>query len=158
MLPVEVVEDPLDHRRVLDAGDDPDLSTTGRTGLDVDVEDPLQALRPEPAPDLIRGHRCAAFGGRLWLIRSLGLPALTSLGGGHQGAVFAVGRKDAVEAGEVDSRLWYQGCQSGDEVQRLTKSPGAILNSRRLARRVEGRMPGIKMTWVVPSRYGVFSR
>ena len=41
------------------------------------------------------------------------------------------------------------------QFQRLTKSPGAILNSRRLARRVEGRMPGIKMTCVVPSRYGV---
>jgi hypothetical protein len=38
-------------------------------------------------------------------------------------------------AGVTCSRAWLFGA---------TKSPGAILNSRRLARRAEGRMPGVR--------------
>ena len=38
---------------VLDAGDDAHRTAAGRTGLDIDPENPIQALRP--------GHRDAAF-------------------------------------------------------------------------------------------------
>ncbi len=45
VLLVQVSEDFLDHRRILDAGNDPDGATAGSAGLDVDVEHPFQALR-----------------------------------------------------------------------------------------------------------------
>ena len=38
-------EDLLDHQRVFDAGDDLDAAAASLTGLDVDVEYPLQAQR-----------------------------------------------------------------------------------------------------------------
>jgi hypothetical protein len=42
-----------DQRRILDTGDDPQAAATIGTGLDVDGEDALQALRP--------GHGCHGF-------------------------------------------------------------------------------------------------
>ena len=44
-----------------------------------------------------------------------------------------VGGKDAVVAGEIDSGLWYQSRQSGDEIH-------------------DGWPPRSNATWVVPSR------
>jgi hypothetical protein len=41
-----VGEDLLDDLRVLNAYDDPHRTAAGRTGLDVDTENPFQALRP----------------------------------------------------------------------------------------------------------------
>ncbi len=103
-------ENLLDHHRVLDAGDDPERATTGRTGLDVDAEDAHQALCP--------GHRGPAFGrrGLLAVIGDLALVAPASLGRCHQGAVLTVRREHAMEARQVDSRLRYQRGQPGDEI------------------------------------------
>jgi len=44
-----VGEDLLDDVGTLDVRDDPRRPAAGRTGLDIDLEDPLDALRP--------GHR-----------------------------------------------------------------------------------------------------
>jgi hypothetical protein len=52
---IEVSEDLLDHHRILDAGDDAHRPAAHRAGVDVDVEYPLQALRPS--------HRRAALVG-----------------------------------------------------------------------------------------------
>ena len=57
---------------------------------------------------------------------------------GHQGTMFAIGREHIMEPGKVDSWLWYQCGQAGNEIQWL-KDP------------VSERRP------VVPSRYGVLS-
>jgi len=51
---VEVTEDLLDRRWIFDSGDDPQRPSAGRTGRDVDTEDPFQALR--------LGHLGATFG------------------------------------------------------------------------------------------------
>ena len=42
---LNVFKDFADQRRILDTGDDPQAAATIRTGLDVDGEDALQALR-----------------------------------------------------------------------------------------------------------------
>jgi hypothetical protein len=42
----KVRENPLDHRRLLDAGDDAQPAAALPAGLDVDGEHPLEALRP----------------------------------------------------------------------------------------------------------------
>ena len=36
----------VDHRRILDAGNDPQRPAAGRTGVDVDAEVAFQPLRP----------------------------------------------------------------------------------------------------------------
>ena len=143
----------LDHHRVFDAGNHFHGATAFPAGFDVNVEHPFQALRPR--------HAGTTFGRRLRIIRSLGLVALAPLSGRHHSTVLAIGgkytmtkslgmildsfswptkwvgiRDDTNKSCQIHARLWHQGGQSCDEIQRLTKSPGAILNSRRLARRV----------------------
>jgi hypothetical protein len=54
---LQMRQNPLDHRRVFNAGDDLDLPGAPLAGLDVDIEHPLQPLHP--------GHRRMALGGRL---------------------------------------------------------------------------------------------
>ena len=76
----------------------------------------FKALRPEPAPDLIPGHGGPALSRRWWFIGYLALLPLPRL------------------AGVTKARCLLFG---------TIKSPGAILNSFKLARRVEGRTPGI---------------
>jgi len=51
-IPAEVLKNPRDHRRILDAGDDPQLPAVASADLGVDGEHPLEALRPgqEPLP------------------------------------------------------------------------------------------------------------
>jgi hypothetical protein len=51
---LQVIEDLFDHHWVFDAGDNLDSAAAFPAGLDVDIEDPLQTLRP--------AHRGAAFG------------------------------------------------------------------------------------------------
>ena len=46
LLEPQVLQDPLDHLRILDAGDDPHPSAAALALLDLDREHPLQALRP----------------------------------------------------------------------------------------------------------------
>ena len=81
---VKVGEDLLDHHRVFDAGNDSERTGTFPAGLDVDVENALQSLRP--------GHRGPAFGGRLGLrlIERSGFVALAPFGRRHRCTVFAV--------------------------------------------------------------------
>ena len=50
----QVIQDPLDHRRVFDTRDDLDRSSTIRTGLHIYLEHALEALRPS--------HRRALLG------------------------------------------------------------------------------------------------
>jgi len=65
---IQVGEDLLDDVGILNARDDSYRTAADRAGLDVDPEDPFQALRP--------GHRGAAFGWRgLLRIRGPGMPA-----------------------------------------------------------------------------------
>ena len=45
-LPAKVLENPLDHRRFLDAGDDAQPAAASPAGLDVDGEYALEALGP----------------------------------------------------------------------------------------------------------------
>jgi len=125
---IQVGEDLLDGVRILDAfRDDPHRPTAGRAGLDIDPEDPLEALRPT--------HRGAAFGwASLFRIRCRGMLASPApLGRCHLRAVFAVWRKDP----------WKR--------VRLTRGFATRAASRAM------KSSGSKMTWVVPSRYGVFS-
>jgi len=51
-----VSEHLLDNHGVLNAGNHFDAAATFSAGLDIDVENTLESLRPEPAPDSIRGH------------------------------------------------------------------------------------------------------
>ncbi len=69
--------------------------------FDVDIENALQSLCPEPAPDLIRGHGLARFDRRVLacLIARFGFVALTPFGGRHHGTMLAVGGKHTVKAG-----------------------------------------------------------
>jgi hypothetical protein len=47
-IPAEVLKNPLNHGRILDAGDHPELSAAALAGLYVDGKDALEALRPSP--------------------------------------------------------------------------------------------------------------
>jgi len=116
-----VVENLAYDAGILDAGDDLDGAATSLTGFDVDVEYPLQPLRPEPAPDLIRGHGGMAFGGCAvcCLIGRYWLSPPAPPGGCDDCPVLAVGCEDAVEAGEVDAGFWNERSEARDEVQRL---------------------------------------
>ena len=66
--PVEVFEDLFDHGRIFDARDHLDRTAAVVTGLDIDLEHPLQTLRP--------GHRDVA-GGR-WFVGRLGITPAAS--------------------------------------------------------------------------------
>ena len=46
----------VNDRRIFNTGDHFDGATAFTARLDVDIEYALETLRPEPAPDLIRGH------------------------------------------------------------------------------------------------------
>ena len=50
----------------------------------------------------------------------------------HRCAVLAVRGKYAIEARQVDPRLWHQGGEPGDEVQRLEDDMGGAIAVRRL--------------------------
>ena len=117
-------ENLLDHHGVFYAGDNPESATAGLTGRDVNVEHPLEPLRP--------GHRGATFGGRWRFIPSLGLVALASLGRGDQGTVFAVRGKYTMKSCQIHPWFWHQGRQPGDEVQWLENDMGGAIPVGRL--------------------------
>jgi hypothetical protein len=125
---LQVSEDLLDHRRIFDAGDDFHRATAFLAGLDVDIENALEALRP--------GHRGPPSGGCWRFFGFPGLVAPAPPGRGDHGAMPAVRGEHAMEAGEVDLGSGHQGRQPCHEIQRIKDT---------------------KMTCVVPSRYGVFS-
>jgi hypothetical protein len=58
-VPAEVLEDPFNNRRFLDAGDDPQTPATTAADLDVDRKDALEASRPGEGSLPVRG-RCLA--------------------------------------------------------------------------------------------------
>jgi hypothetical protein len=46
----QVLKNPLDHGRLLDARDHPQLPAAAPAGLDIDGKDTLEALRPSEGP------------------------------------------------------------------------------------------------------------
>ena len=91
------------HRNhILDTGNHPQLAATIGTGFDIDCKDALQSLHP--------AHR----GG--WLV-------VVHFAAGavryYPGAVFAVWRKEAVEACEIQSGARHQGRKSRHKIQRF---------------------------------------
>ena len=75
----------------------------------------------------------APFGRRLvlCLIGRFELAVFTPPGGRHQSPVLAIGGKYTVKTGEVDSWLWHQCGEAGDETQWLEDHMrGAILVRR----------------------------
>ena len=79
-----MVEDLLNDYRVLNAGDDFEGPAASTTGLNVDIENPLETLCPR--------HGRPRFGGGALSrpIHSLGLAAFAPLGGRYLGAMAAV--------------------------------------------------------------------
>ena len=57
----EVLENPLYHRRILDAGDDPQPPAAAPADLNINGKDSLEALRPGQRPLPIGGRCLAAF-------------------------------------------------------------------------------------------------
>jgi len=113
----EVGENSADGGGFFDAGHDPHRAAAVAARAHVDVEDALEALCP--------GHRTPALNGA----------AVVDVGPGrcHVGGwPFAAPRWRQLRA---QLRVWR------------TNSPGANLNSRRLARRAKGRMPVVKTPW-----------
>ena len=94
----QVIQYPLDHRRVFDTRDDLDRAAALRAGLDVDLEHSLEALCP--------AHRCLLLCRRTILFsRRLDRPGTPAPPGRHDpGPVGVVGREHPVEAGEVQAR------------------------------------------------------
>ena len=97
----------LDQRWVLDAGNNSELAAAFRASLDVDSEHPLEPLHPTHGR-----HGLVTFHGTL---RSLRHDAIT---------VLEVRGEHPVKASEVQSRAWDQCGQAGDEVQRFQHDMG----------------------------------
>ena len=62
-----------------------------------------------------------------------------------------------VKAGEVDPRPGHQCGQPGDKIQRLDKIAGSDFEQPKAGPKGAGQDARSNITWVVPSRYGVFS-
>ncbi len=122
----QIIEDPVDHHRVLDTGNDAHHAAAGRARLNVEVEHPLDALAS--------GDRCPALDRRLTLrfIRRAGLVALTPFRGGNTGAKFSVGGEHAINACQIDSRPGHQRRQSCHAIQWLEDHMRRAIPIRRL--------------------------
>ena len=92
VLSLQMGENLLNDHRVVDAGDDPHRPAAFPAGLDIDIEHPLETLRP--------AHRCPSLGGSLFLARlgRFGFVPPPPPGRGHQRAVFAVRCKYPMKA------------------------------------------------------------
>jgi len=62
-VPAEVLENPLDHRLILNAGDHAQPPAAAPASLDLDGEHPLEALRPCQGPLSVGGRCLAALAG-----------------------------------------------------------------------------------------------
>jgi len=112
----------VDHHLILDTGNHLGLTSALRAGRHIDVENPLQALRP--------GHALAPLFGCLVFVFLAGA-AFTTFSRRHLNTVFAVGYEHTMEPGQVDSWLGNQGRQLGDEIQRLENDMrGSIILGR----------------------------
>ena len=98
---------------VFDGGDDLDRAATIRTGLHINLKNPLEALRPAHRRTLLGW--CAIFR----RLRPLRLAALPSARRCDPRPVGTVRRKHPVEAGQVQSRRWHKGGQPSNEIQWL---------------------------------------
>ena len=107
---MQVIQDPVDDVLVLDASDDFDRSTAATTDLDVDTEHTFQALGPGHTRQSGAGSGGMALGGCADFCVGVGLDASPAPGRRHEPASAMVRREDAMITGEIDPRLWYQGC------------------------------------------------
>ena len=100
---LQVRQDLLNDHRVLDAGNDPGCTSTDSARLNINLENPLQPLRP--------GHGRMTLNGYLLLlaIRCFALVAFSPFCRRHQRTVFAVRGKHTVKARQIDSGLRHQG-------------------------------------------------
>jgi len=102
----------LNDDGILNAGNYLSRTTAGSAGLNVNIEHPLQPLRP--------GHSHMALDGRfLVLILCDFLTTLAPLRWGHQRSVFAIRGEYTMKTCQVDSGFGHQGRQFRDEVDRL---------------------------------------
>jgi len=107
---IEVGENLLDDDRVFDTGDDAGAATAVLAGFDVDVEDPLDPLRP--------GHGRVLFGeGPFLSVRYRTFAAFAASCGRDLGPVLAVRCEYSVESGQVHSGTGHQCHQFGQEIQ-----------------------------------------
>ncbi len=108
-----MVENLADDDGIFDAGDDLHGAATVRTGFDVDIEDPLQSLGPRHGGVVLGGYA-------VWCLSRCFLRGfLAAPGWGDQRPVFAVGREDAVETGEVDAGFGYPCGEACNEIHRF---------------------------------------
>lgn len=128
-----VSEDPLNHCRVLDAGNHPDHPSAGRTVSTVEFEHTFQPQHP--------AHRSPPPGGVLilTLAGSFRFVSPPPPAWRHGRAVLAVGDRDTVSAGEVDKGLRHHGGKSsllnktlGQLIERIyifTETEDALIGS-----------------------------
>ena len=101
----------------------PGVISALRADRHVDIECPFQALRPEPAPDLIRGHDLVALFGCFVFVFLSGA-SFASFGRRHINTVFAVGGKYAMKPDQVHA--WFR-----DKRRQflLTRSVGTMISA-----------------------------
>lgn len=100
----------VDDHLILDAGDHFSFASALQTDRYIDVEYPLQTLRP--------GHGLMSLFWRLVFIFMM-LGTFAAFGWRHIDTVFTVWREYSVESCQVHSRLGNQRGQLGDEIQRF---------------------------------------
>ena len=98
------------------------------TDLNIDVEDTFESLHP--------GHRSLALCGALVTPAGIGdcrfVWPVATLSRRHLNRVLAVGRKDCVEAGEIDAQFRHQSCQPGNEIHGFKYDMRCAIAIRRL--------------------------
>ena len=109
---LQVLKDQLNHLRIFDAGNHVDVTAAVFADFDINIEDALETLLPSHGTMALCGALATPVG--IEGFRFVGL--LATLGRRHLNPMLAIGRKDAMEAREVNSRLGYQRGQLGHEV------------------------------------------
>lgn len=100
-LSIQMVKYLLDHRGILDRGDDPDAAAARLAGLYVDIEDAFETLRP--------GHGYMALG-RGFVIRfgAATVAPPTTLGRCHLRPQLVIRCEHPMESGEIHPWPWHQ--------------------------------------------------
>jgi len=101
-----VSENPSDHHRIFDTGDNSDFTSALIADLNIKVKYTLQPLGP--------GHGCPALGSCLVLVGWPDLFDFAPFCWGYLRTVFTIGGEDTMETGEVKSGLGDQCEQPGD--------------------------------------------
>ena len=115
----EVLENPLNDRRRLDAGDDAQSTAALPAGLDIDREHPLEALRPRHPRMPIDGRWLATLGN-------------SACPGHDPGPLGARRREHAMVPSQVGAGCWYQRSESRNKVLRLENHVRGAIAIRRL--------------------------